>query len=224
MAIDKRLYTIRTAIYEPDDGRIYIGTKREFITKLNSNNEFTNYGPEELADYPAERDVRDEVVFGNGDFTGSLGSINDNNMDISEQIKNNAITLIESYLTGWSKLDYSNNISQNEKNNSRKRFSVNILGLVGTDELIGNELVNREYQVVLVDRYLNKGKSDKNQQLTATEIRSALEELRRRFRSTNFGNYSNVANSYNYSEPEIEFNEEEGMVIGTLTLTVTYQV
>lgn len=222
--MDKKIYSSRTALIDSDDKRFYYGTKREYIVKLDSSNLFQVYAPEELADYPAENKVLDGVDYANGDLTGTLGQIIESNKDITKQIKDNAMTLIANYLTDWTKLDYTENLENNESNQSRKRYGVKILALNDTDEIVGRELLERGYEVILMDKYVNVSKSDRAQQEAADSLRTKMEELRRRFRATKFGNFSNVVNTNNYQEIEVLFDEEENIVLCKLSLTVKYKV
>ena len=79
--------------------------------------------------------------------------------------------------------------------------------------------VARTMRVILRNAYVPKGNSDQLRENVAHELRTKMEEIRRRCDETNGGSYQNVMGTDNYNELEVEFEDgEDGAKVATCEL------
>ena len=174
------------------------------------------------ADLPLPSKVLDGVEYSS--LVGTLGKIDENDINISNTIRDNALALIAHYLTTFRKLDYIHDLSMNEGKGNIKRYGILIGDLASFEDATSAQTMNRSYTVVMIDKYGTKGKNGKLREESADLLRSKMEEMRRRFGETNFGSFANVMGVNNYSEAAITYDDEQSIVTCTMTLDVLYNV
>lgn len=217
MAINKATNSnIKLYASHMDEGILKWGGAEDYAIRLESG--ILKWTPAiSSIDVPDETNVRDGVIYAGG-RVGTLGQIDENSLTISEDIRANALFMIKSYLPTWSLLDYTYELDKNEGRGNIKRYGVQVRDLI-EEEGVGNRLIDREYALILRDKFSSGGKTDALMDIRSGELKAMMEELRRRFDASNAGNWASVMGSNKYSEEIIEIGDDN-----TITCTMTYNV
>lgn len=185
-----------------NEGRLHYGRKRNGIVE-RENDSLIFSGSTNLC--PIPKNVKTGVAY--GDQIGTLGKINGNALDIAKSMKDNLLTLIEDYI-GWNRLAYMNELELNSLKQNVQAFGVQIGDLNESEGTTVREIA-RTFKVILRDAYKPKGKTDQLREKVADDIRTKMEEIRRRCDETNGGSYNNVMGTDNYNEIEVVFEDSE---------------
>jgi hypothetical protein len=175
-------------------------------------------------DVPDEIYVLDGIVYAGGTKIGVLGKVNTDQLDISKQIKENIILEIKNIYPILEDLAYVEDISKNNFRGNKNRLGVRELDLAPTNEVVGRETIDREFEIILTTDYINKGKNDTNQRASKDTLIERAEYIRRKMRKTKAGSYQNVRITRSFIENEVEFLENEGVTIIRMQITVNYRV
>lgn len=171
---------------------------------------------------PIPKYVLDGIVYGS--LTGILGAINTANGDIANQIATNIESEVKNLYPTLKDLQYMEDIGQNNFRGNKNRCGVRPLSLISTGEVIGAETLDRVFEIILTTDYINKGATDQAQRLAKADLLTKMELIRRKIRSTKAGSYINVRDVRDYSEPEVEYLEEDGVAIIRGNIAVNYKI
>jgi hypothetical protein len=154
---------------------------------------------------------------------GTLGQINADNLDISQQIRNQFLTVMEANLTTYKPLDYLEDLSKNSFRQNAKRYGIRQLSLnpiVGSEGVIGREVIERNYEIVLTTDFVNNNTSDEKARASKDAIIETAEQVRRLINNTNFGAFRNARIVRNIVEDTIEIDEANKVVIARISLSI----
>lgn len=217
MATGRRVYDRDWVVEE--DGRLFWAGKRSGMV-VEDEGSVTWATIANIC--PLPKFVQDGVQY--GDLTGTLGKINREDADISNQIAENMINEIKVLYPDLKDLDYLEDVSKNNFRGNKNRLGVRELGLSSTGELVGRETLDRTYEIIIVTDYINKKGSDLNQRLAKLDLLEKMELIRRKLRATRAGSYKNVRITRDYIEPEVEYLEEDNVAVLRSEITVNYRV
>jgi len=171
-------------------------------------------------DVPDEKFVLDGVVY-SGTRVGTLGSVNRDDTDVVEQIRENIELIINQELTEYNALDYLEDLTKNSFKANSKRYGIRPLTKSPTGT-IGRELLQLEYEVILSTDYINKSGTDLAQRNSGKELRDKIELIRRKLgnKGTKAGTFGNARIVREQFEPEIEYLTEDKVAICKLSFKV----
>ena len=206
-----------------DDGRIHWGKARQLAVEITEDFRIKWASVSNDTDFPAEKYVLCNTSFDNGKKTGKLGCVDNSDLDIDDQMVENIKTVLANYLTDYKELDYVYEIEKNMKNQTNNRYSVTLQDK--WDEAgVGCTNVYATIEVVLLNKYDNLGKSDRNQRNIAKKLFKDAEFSRRLIKGTKAGFSINAMLTKNFSQDAIEFNEENHNAYITMEFELKYWV
>lgn len=175
------------------------------------------------ADYPAENKVLYPTTFAFGTKKGTLGQYNTSLLNISEQINNNAKSIISNVLTSeFAELKYLKEVERNDFYSNTKQFGIRPLTLDMTKDVIGQDTNDLQFEIKLTTDFDNRD-GDDYERVAELYLMEKMEAIRRQLRATKFGNFNNIRVLKEFSVQEAE-KIQDRIILLRAVATVSYKV
>lgn len=135
---------------------------------------------------------------------GTLGEINDSNVDVSKQLTDNARLFIANLLgQDWAELKYFKEPEKNDLYSNTKQWGIRPTWDEITHEKIGKDTLDLEFEIKLTTDFTNQDGDEAERQAELFLIEK-MEAIRRQLRSTKFYKASIVRIVREWDRPECE--------------------
>lgn len=146
---------------------------------------------------------------------GQAGKVNENDIDVSEQIKTAMESLISQTLPDYEAMRYIIDPLKNDFFNNAKQYGVlNLNSFDDVNKLLNGDVVDYSYQITLTNDYINDH-DDVAQRAAAQELINKMELLRRKLKATRAGTYNNskLLYEFNFTVNSPDYIESDKLVI-----------
>ncbi len=144
--------------------------------------------------------------------------------NIVEQINDGLTSLIATELGAtYSELDFVFDITRNNLRNSVKRYGVMPAFAANSITITKNYSADHEFQVILVERYVNKDKTDSGQKAKLFEMYDSMDTILKKIYLSKVGLPAIVLSVGDFILEAPEFIEEDKVAVLRATLTVKYR-
>ena len=176
------------------------------------------------ADYPLESKVLYPTAYAFGTKIGTLGTYNTSNLNIAEQINNNAKIVISNVLGAeWQELKYFKDIAKNDFYSNANKFGIRPLNDLKTNDVIGKETLDLEFEIKLTTDFVNQD-GDDLERIKELYLIEKMEAVRRQLRMTKFGNFNAIRIVKEYSREEVEKLQNADVLVCRAIITVSYGI